>query len=289
MSKVYSQFEHHERNFNIVFSTSVAAAISLLLGGFFTSTGFFNNSSTWVVFLVLVAAPVITFIATSGNSEFRTAYYKTWQDRTNGLIDQRKILEQFARKYNIDSWKSKLKSFEADGRWNFRADTSYMHYLTEQRDLLLSQVYQEYQNALTEQNKTIIDAKQALANAMIEVNNAKREETEAKELLNSAKSSGEIYKQRQYHESKAKETALKEMLKNSAEHQLKKDEQAKDKLHDDYHEVVYRITKIYYARYAKYTESAIKKINHVNGLRYTIVDMPDAESWINKPARKELW
>lgn len=288
MFRAYNNFEYHEHSFNTIFATSIVVAVSLLIGGSLASVGFFNNSNTWFVFLILVAVPIIVFIALSGESEFKTAYYKTWRDRIAGRFDQRKILRQFARQYKIKNWKTKLEKIEADGRWNFHADTNYMRGLAEQRDLLLSQIHQEYLNKLNDQNKIIIEARRVLANANVELDMAKKKENNAKTLLDAAKSSGEVYKQRQNYDDKMREANVLEEVRNDAEHRLKALEQDKDNLHDNYQDIIYRVAKIYYARYSKYTEHAIRKINRVNGLKYTIADMPEAESWVSNPARKEL-
>ena len=288
MFQTYNNFESHEHGFNTIFATGTTVVISLLIGGWLASINFFNSSNTWFIFLILIAAPIVVFIATSGNSEFRTAYYKTWRDKLIGRLDQRKILKQFAKQYRIKDWKTKLENIEADGRWNFHPETNYMHNLTEQRDLLLSRIHQEYSDKLTEQNKLIIEEKRVVANAGVQVDLAKKAEIISKERLDSAKSSGEIYKQRHDYNSSVRKVSECEEAKNNALHQLREAEQDRENLHENYRDVVYRVIKIYYVRYTKYTESAIKKINRINGLKYEIADMPEAESWINNPARKEL-
>lgn len=288
MFKTYESFESHEHGFNTFFATSVSCAVCLAIGGFLASVNFFNNSSSWVIFSILVLIPIIVYIAVSGESEFRTAYYKTWRDRVTGWFDRSKILERFARQYKIQDWRTKVDQIQADGRWNFRADTNYMHRLTEQRDLLLSKVYQEYINEMVKQENAITEARRTLSNAYVELEAAKDAELMAKTLVEDAKSSGEIYKQRQNYSAKRANHSVAARSKIDAEHRLQEVEREARKILDNYKATTYRIKKIFYARYAKYTESAIKKINRVNGLKYTIIDMPEAETWANNPARKEL-
>lgn len=288
MFSTYEDFESHEHNFNTFFATSVACAICLTIGGFLAASNFFSNSASWVIFAILVLIPIIVFIAVSGESEFRAAYYKTWRDRITGLFDRSKILERFAKQYKIKDWKTRLDKIEADGRWNFRADTNYMHRLTEQRDLILSKIYQEYINTITAQEKAITEAKRFLSNTYVELEAAKEAESLARTLMEEAKSSGELYKQRQNYNAKRNMYSIAARNKIDAEHRLQEEEREAKKILDNYKATTYRVKKIFYSRYSKYTESAIKKINQINGLKYTIIDMPEAEMWANNPARKEL-
>ncbi|MDO4889235.1 MAG: hypothetical protein Q4A25_00880 [Candidatus Saccharibacteria bacterium] len=288
MFKTYEDFESHEHAFNTFFATSLSCAICLIIGGLLALADFFSSSNSWIVFIVLVLIPLIVFVAVSGESEFRTAYYKTWRDKITGWLDRSKILRRFAKQYRIKDWKTKLDQIEADGRWNFHADTNYMHRLTEQRDLLLSRIYQEYLNKMAAQENIITEANRALSNTYVELETVKRTEEIAKTLMEDAKSSGELYKQRQNYSAKRIEHSIATRAKIDAEHHLQEMEREAQKITDNYRATTYRVKKIFYARYAKYTESAIKKINRINGLKYTIIDMPEAETWVNNPAGKEL-
>lgn len=288
MFKTYESFESHEHGFNTFFATSLSCVVCLAIGCLLSLTDFFDSSSSWIVFAILVLIPMIVFIAVSGESEFRTAYYKTWRDRIIGWLDRSKILERFARQYNIRDWKTKLDQIEVDGRWNFHADTNYMHRLAEQRDLFLSKIHQEYLNKMAKQENVVTESKRTLSNAYVDLESAKDAEAIAKNLVDDAKSPGEIYKQRQNYYSKKEACNAAERAKNNAEHLLQEMERELDKITDNYKSTTYRVTKIYYSRYAKYTESAIKKINKINGLKYVIVDMPETETWANNPAGKEL-
>ncbi len=274
---VYGDFEKHEQNFNTFFSTTSVAVISLLIGGVLASLNFFNNTVTLFVLLILIAAPVTTFLMVFNESEFKTAYYKTWRDKFAGKCDQRKILRQFAKQYKIKNWRTKLDKIEADGRWNFRIETNYMANLTRQRDLLISRVNQEYARLLTAQNKRIITAKNEIANTKVETEMAKKKENNVKKMLDGANLPGETYKQRQNYAQSLSSVASCEQNENNAECNLRMTEQDEKELGNSYREFVYRIEKVYNARYEKYANSAIKKINRVNGLKYTIVDMPKSE------------
>lgn len=285
--EIYGNFEKHEQDFNTFFATITTAVISLLIGGILIALNFFNNPVTMFVLLILVAAPVVTFIMLYNESEFKTAYYKTWRDKFAGKRDRRKILKQFAKRYKIKSWRTKLDRIKVDGRWNFRIETNYMANLTRQRDLLISRVNQEYARLLTVQDKRIIAAKNEIINTKVETEIAKKEENNIKKLLDGANLPGETYKQRQNYAQSLRSVAGCERSENNAECNLRMIEQEKKELDNSYREFVYRIEKIYNARYEKYANSAIKKINCVNGLKYTIVEMPKS-GLLKKWARKEM-
>lgn len=289
MFKTYENFESHEHGFNTFFATCVSGTICLATGALLATTGFFTNTNTWtvVVFAMLVLFPIMVFVAVSGESEFRTAYYKTWRDKIAGWLDRSKILERFAKQYKIQNWKTKIDQIEADGRWNFHADTNYMHRLTEQRDLILSNIYQEYINKMVNQENIITEARRTLSKAYIELEAAKEAEDYAKDLMENAKSSGEIFKQRQNYMTIRNAHSVAARNKIDAEYELEEMEREAKKILDNYKAATYRINKIFYSRYSNYTESAIKKINQINGLKYTIIDMPEAEAWVNNPVRKE--
>ena len=274
MFTTFANFEQHEKSFNTFFATGIAIAVSLLVGGVLAVTGVFDRGETWFLFMLLVLIPIVTYVATAGNSEFRTAYYKTWRDMMKGRRDQYKILERFARQYNIKDWQTKLEGMDADGRWNFHADTDYMHFLTEQRDLLINKIYAEYITLVEKQDREIRDAQKALRDAEIELNVAEKKEESAKELIKDAKTPGEIYKQRQVHALRIDERRICQRNLNTTQFELKNQEASREKLDEMYDAVVLRVIVVYYERYSKYTERAVKKINAVNNLKYTIVDMP---------------
>ena len=287
MSIVYDNFESHDRAFNAFFATSIAIVASFLIGGFLASIRFFNNSYAWFVAAILIVTPVIVFVAVANEPEFKTAYYRTWKDKISGRLDQRKILEQFAKRYKIKNWHTKLESMEADGRWHFHADTNYMHRLVDRRDLLISQVYQEYLKRNNELKKAIIAASKNFEDACTELQFAESAEANAKKMLEVAEPPAGIYNQRQEYGAILKR--LNECMKNrnEANRIVQTLRQETNQLLDDFKETIYRIVKIYYIRYSKYTELAIKKINRINGLKYAIMDMPEPRIRLNNLERKE--
>ena len=226
---------------------------------------------------------MIIYANVSRDTELKTAYYKNWCDRVVGWFDQNKILQQFAKQYQIPSWRFELNEIEVDGRWNFHADTDYMHKLADQRDLLISQIHQNYLNKRSEQNKILIEANRLLTEASIQRETASQNEKDIKVLLEKAKSSGETYRQRREHEKAIANLESCEIAVNDARHHLKSLEQDCENLRNNYESVIYRITKIYYLRYVKYTKTAVKKINKINGLKYSIVDMPSPEKCATNP------
>lgn len=274
MFDTFTEFEDYERAFNTVFVTSATTILSFFVGGLLASAGVFNNPNTWFIILTLIAIPIIVFIASSNTADFHTAYYRTWQDNFMGWKDQRKILHQFTKQYNIKSSNSKPEHIEVDGRWNFHASTHYGQQLAEQRDLLINRLYQEYLTKLTYCQKDIIESKRNITEAEIKLSTAIKFKENAKALLQKAKSSGEVYKQRQNYNDAIQKTKEYENIKNSAIHQLQVIEQDKINLSEQYETVASRIISIYNDRYFKYTKIAMRKINRVNGLKYEIADMP---------------
>lgn len=275
MFKAYENLEEHDRAFNTLFLTSIAVVLAFLIGGVLVVNGFFENSASWFVLTILIVAPVVVFVAVSNEPEFKAAYYRTWKDKICGKKDQNKILEQFAKRYKIKNWRTKLESMEADGRWHFHADTSYMHRLVDRRDFLISQVYQEYLDLGSEIKKTRIAAEKLFNDACDELHFAEDAERNAKQLLELTETPAGIYNQRQEYSEALKKLGDCKRNKNEAGYRLQRLTQEEIQLKDNFRETVYRIAKIYYIRYSKYTESAIKKINQINGLKYAIMDMPE--------------
>ena len=283
----YEKFVKCAHNFNVFFATTVAVIVSVFIGTLLASWNFFNQPITVAVFIALVAIPLVVYINTSLNSELRTSYFTAWCDRIAGRFDQNKILKQFAHQYKIPNWRSKLQEVEVDGRWNFHAETNYMHRLADQRDLLLSQIHQDFTKQETVQKQIIIEAHRAIVDRSIVYEEAKQKENDFRGLINKAKSPGETFRQRRRLEVATEDRKAKEQAVNDERHYLRSLEQNLEKLRDDYNSVVYRVCKIYYQRYVRYTEYAIKKINKINGLRYSIVDLPSPEKWTKASKRKE--
>ena len=287
MSKVYQGFIEHEHGFNTFFATSIAIIISAIIGNTMSSVGFFKQVNACLAILPLVAFPIIVFVAHIGESEIKTAYYKSWRDKITGKVDQRKILQRFAKQYKIADWHIKPENIEADGRWNFHADTRYMRELIDQRGLLLSNIHQDFASAVSAKNDEIITAKEAVSNANIDLINETNIKKNIEELLKSAKSYDEKYQQMCKRDAEIKKINSLEKAKNEAEHDLEKREQEKAAILKEYKNTVYRVKKIFYNRYTKYTESAVKKINRVNGLRFEVLDMVDDVCWENKSLERE--
>lgn len=276
MSKTFGNFEFGEHLFNICFSSGLTCVICLAIGVSLNHMDFFSNEANLWVILALCLVPVWTFITVFFESELKIAYYKTWHDKIMGLIDQSKILQRFAKQYKIKNWKNKLEEVEADGRWHFHADTNYMHRLAEQRDLMIGKIYREYLAEMALKKTTVISAQKELSNAIIKLEEAEDAEKIAKKLCEEAKSPGEIYKQRQSYQIKRRELAEAMTNKSDAEYALQEQTKEREEIINMYQQEAALIVKIFYSRYLKYTESAIKKINKINGLKYTIVDMSKA-------------
>lgn len=283
MFESYKKFIKHDRSFNTFFVTTATALAAIVIAWIMISARFFTNQNSWIAAIVLAALPVIAYIAMSGESEFHSAYYKTWRDYLTGVNDRKKILENFARKYNIGNWRKKVEDIEVDGRWHFHADTRYMHELAHQRDLLLSRIEDDYKDSISKVDKQIADSKTLLQNATLDhkmavtnVATTKRRLEKAEELFKkSSEYSSEVYQQRC--ELSRREQIEKQADKNINNQRCEQEKLEKEKvaITKNFEDVVYRVRKIYYSRYSKYTELAVKRINKVNGLKYTVVDMPD--------------
>ncbi len=287
--KHYNSFRLHGHLFNLLFSTSIAVAISLLLGEFLNEWEIFPKyTGSLSGFWLLIIIPIAVFVAGAANSEVRVAYFRTWHDLLRSRLDQKKILKQFARQYNISNWRIRINHVDTDGRWNFRAETPYAEHLANQRDLLLNQIYQDYLENLNLLNTETTHAKRNLKDAENELEVAEKLLHNTEKLLEAAKTDGEIYVQRQkYNRLLGKVRDCKEVV-NHRQHDLKLIEDAKNALVADLREVNYRVTKVFESRYEKYTERVVKKINRINSLKYHLVGMPKVAAWTMESTQKEL-
>ena len=77
-----------------------------------------------------------------------------------------------------------------------------------------------------------------------------------------------------------------EIAYNTAEHELMKKYEEKEAILDEYRDTISRVNKVYYNRYRNYSESSVKKINRINGLKYEIEAMPETDKSY-KTVRKE--
>lgn len=282
MFKAYDVFLKHDHSFNTIFATCLAILCSLFLGSILAFWGFFGNPVTWFIFLVLAVGPAIIYISYANETEFRTAYYKTWCDKIAGMLDRRKILRDFARKYHITDWKVKSESIKVDKRWKFHLDTAYMRRLTWQCDYLLKQIHQEYLDQLAGRDKAILDAKLATKNSLERLNYTQNLANEAEELLSQARVAGEIYRQRQNKQNKMSDLERAREAFNATEHDLQCAERDRSNLIAHYNEVTAQVAKIYASRYAKYAKSAIKRIHRIDGLNYVVDDFPNLDVHRNK-------
>lgn len=288
MFKIFNDFIYHERAFNTFFATSVSITISLCIAGVLVSLNFFSSSASWFVGLLLILVPVGVFIGVSGNKEFNIAYYKIWRDRIAAHLDQRKVYEQFVHQYLPSRKRVRPERIDVDGRWVYHFDTDYIHTLETQRNLILTAIHQEFQDALLEKEAAILEALRFLQNTHTELTVAQKLEDDAKTLLNTAHSSEEVYIQRRNHEAAIHQTAQRAMERAEAEKQLKIITENRDTLCDNYEDAAYQITKIYRKRYQNYTERVTGIIARVDKLKYEIADLPEPDSWLVKVNRKEI-
>lgn len=279
MFDCFERFRKHRVNFNAFFSTTIAILVSISLCALFIKMGLYSRSNpdVYVVSFIIAAIPVVTFLASYAPHKLRPAYYETWRDRYRARKDKRKILEQFARQYNIPNWKEKIDEIKIDKRWNFHANTKYMDLLAYERSVALNDLRRENAQKIEEINKKIFESEKAVGFAKIDLDDAGKKVIETDHLLRTAKSSGEVYKQRNdYRQATEHEKSCEKQLCD-AEYNLEKDRETKKKIGEVYDKCFLDIVRFYNARYLKYMEIAIDKINKVNGLRYTVDGMPDME------------
>lgn len=287
--KHYNSFRFHAQLFNILFSTSLAVAASLFLGELLYQWQIFRDyngsmSGYWLLLII----PITVFMVEAANSEVRVAYYRTWHDLLRSRLDQKKILRQFARQYNISNWRIRINHVEPDGRWNFRAETPYAESLAKQRDLLLNQIYQDYLENLHILETEVLRCKRNLKDAENTLETTEKFLRNTEKLLTVAKTDGEIYVQRQrYNRLLSKVSEAKAHL-NHKQHELKLAEDAKNALIADLREVNYRVSKVFESRYEKYTERVVRKINRINRLKYHLAGMPKVAAWVMESTQKEM-
>ena len=286
MFNSYQKFIEHDRVFNISFATIVSTIIVISIGWILAVAGFYNEKNTWASILFLAAVPVIVFLSQYGRTDIKIAYYKIWRDRINGLKDRRKILQNFARKYRLENWRKKLNKIEVDGRWKFHADTIYMKGLADERDILINHIHEDCTKVLEQKNEEIIKAKENVKTADINLKSANANKENTIELYEIATSPEEKYVQRCNLRQDNKNVQNAEIAYNTAEHELMKKYEEKEAILDEYRDAISRVNKVYYNRYRNYSESSVKKINRINGLKYEIEAMPETDKSY-KTVRKE--
>lgn len=279
MFKFFEEFRRHRRVFNTVFATVLAIFLSVVIGAalVWIKAIKWNNPDVVVITVALVAFPIIVFLAVSESAKLKPAYYEAWKDKRMGRRDRKKILEQFARQYKIENWKTKVYDITADGRWKFHANTKYMYALARERDQALSDLSKEYIKKSEDAVKTITQSEKNIANLELQLKASEDERKQKEKRINEAKSSGEIYQQRRDFEESCRRVSGIEQQLSAERFDLKTYVEEKNNLDKLYQRSYGDIKNFYYDRYSKYMEIAIEKINKINGLRYVVDDMPSAE------------
>ena len=280
MFECFESFRKHRVNFNAFFSTTIAIIVSIALCALFIKMGLFSRSNpdVYVVGAIIAVSPVVTFLASYAPHKLRPAYYETWRDRHRARRDKKKILEQFARQYNIPNWREKIDEIKIDKRWNFHANTKYMDLLEYERSVVLNDLRREKAKKIEDINKIIFESEKSVGFAKIDLADADERVKATSKLLNDAKSSGEVYKQRNDYRQSVEHKNMCEKQLCDAEYNLEKTKETKKRIEEVYSKCFLDIVRFYNARYLKYMEIAIDKINKVNGLRYTVDGMPDMEA-----------
>lgn len=290
MSKLphYNAFRTHALVFNTLLTTSLVVALSILVGKILKYVLKLDQWDLGGLFWILAACTIIVFFAQILNPELRIPYYKAWEDMFYGRKDQKKILRQFAKHYKLSTWKIRLNKVEPDGRWNFHVDTPYVVQLSNQRNILMNQVYQDYLEALTTANQHLLRCQSALKAATIKYETCQELKALTDSLLEDAALNEEVYVQRQKQHRLILQLRDHTIIINQAKRDLEIAKEKKQAVIDDFTEVSYRITKLFDLRYEKYTNRAIKKINRINQLKYRLPEMAQLEKWANHPTVKEL-
>lgn len=289
MFQSYQKFIDHERTFNLIFATILTTVIVVTIGWLLAMAGFYNNLGTWVSILFLAAVPVIVFFSQYGRTDIKIAYYKIWRDKVKGIIDRRKILQSFAKKYNLSDWHTKLDKMKVDGRWKFHAGTIYMRTLTDERNILINQIHQDCNELITIKNDEIILARRDIENANINLNSAIAAKDNTEKRLELANTAAEQYTE--YCNLKQDEKVLQDtrIALNDAEYEVKRLNEEKEAILESYRDTLYRVNRVYQNRYRNYTESAIKKINRINGLKYVIDEMPESDDNYQTVRKEQIW
>ncbi|MBR3052148.1 hypothetical protein IKG60_00820 [Candidatus Saccharibacteria bacterium] len=289
MFKSYQKFIDHERIFNLIFATVLSTVVVVTIGWLLAMAGFYNNFGTWVSILFLAAVPIIVFFSQHGRTDIKMAYYKIWRDKVKGIIDRRKILQNFAKKYNLSDWRTKLDEIKADGRWKFHADTNYMRTLTDERNILVNQIHQDCNELVGIKNDEIILAKRDIENANINLDGAAMARSNTAKRLELANTAAEQYTE--YCNLREDDKALQDakIALNNAEFELRRLNEEKEVIFESYRDTVYRVNMVYQNRYRNYTESAIKKINRINGLKYVIDEMPESDNNYQTIRKEQIW
>lgn len=276
--ETYDLFKKHEHNFNTAIWTVTSVLLSAIIGAIAILLGVLETQNFWaILFAVLIIGPIIIYLTTDGVTEFKTAYYKTWMDVVKGKIDQRKILASFTKRYNIPDYRIKPNEIEADGRWNFRADTKYMRTIIYQRNLLLDDLEKEYKDKYSTATKEIIALEKIYEDRRSDLVAIDGLKENAKTLSKMSKIAAEKYYYREKEQEKISETLDAENRVHESLRDLNIAKKNRDSLTEVYQITVSQINKIYNERYAKYTEKVVRILNKIHGLKYKIADMSELE------------
>lgn len=283
--QTYQNYANHGRTFNTYFLTFLSVFTSIMTGMFLYNVNVLDSNNAGWILTILIVVPILIFIANWNNYSLRIAFYKTWKDILQGRVDRKKLLKEFARAYRVRTWRKKVEHIEADGRWNFKANTPYIRSLTEERDSWISLLYQECIDKVADIDKQIIIARNHNDNNNRELNLATQTANEAENMLNNAKSAAETYYQRQ--KVAIRRTVKKDFEQNvlNSQHSIRTLQVERKNIIDDFYQSATRIIDSYNGRYEKYAESAVKILNKINNLHYVILPIPESSLTI---FRKDL-
>ena len=274
----FSKVEESDKSFNIIFSVIVSIIAALIVTGIITYLGVYKLSYAWFIYGIIALLPVIVYaISASQSAEYKMAYYKKWTDSLLGALDRRKILDDFTRKYNVNTYRTKVRDIKADGRWHFKVSTEHVRDLIVKKNEILSHLEDDRLREEALLNEEIERNELILSNEKTVKDSLDREEQILAKLLKEAKTTKEIFMQRRDYEIILKKINDTKMRINDAQIRVNISKDKKDKLNRRIENAASRAKEYYYLRYQNYTSRAIKAINSINGLKYKIEDMGDGK------------
>lgn len=270
----FSRVEQSDGRFNTIFCVSLSVCISVAVIGIITYFGFALVSYSWIIYALLVFAPVITYaIVRTQAAVYTMAYYKKWTDAILGVLDRRKILDEFKHKYKIDSLQAKANDIKADGRWHFKISTAHVRSLIAEKNSILLHLDKDRIDVEAQLNDRIAFLENELKKLNDEKATVEREEAILLEKLKNAKTSKEVYMQRTEYEIVRRYLNKCATKIDDANYEVTIAKHGKDKALKSYENSVKKTKDYLYLRFQNYTRSAVKTINMVNGLKYSIDDM----------------
>lgn len=270
----FSKVEDSDKSFNVTFSVTLSIVFSLLIIGILTFFGLYNLPNGWFIYGALILFPVIVYgIAESQSTEYQMAYYKKWVDSILGVLDRKKILNDFTQKYGISTYKTKVSDIKADGRWHFKVSTDHVRSLIIKKNEILSHLEVDRVREETRLKERITYQETILQNELAQKSALDKEEEILDRLLKEAKTTKETFKQRRDFEILSQKINAANKRINEAKYEVTIAKDQKDKLIKEIENATKRAKDYYYVRYQNYTSRAIKAINAINGLKYKIEDM----------------